>query len=141
MVVGSGGWRGKVGRVVIGVGEGGVGVLGRTRLAESWCERSRLLSRSSCGWMLTSGSRNRGSSSEVEDSEVESTGSSVLRSPQRGFTGGGQWEMVVDYSMVAVDRHASLLLHSTWVRASIDLVRSKVLPVIKIQVDVEEVST
>ena len=34
-----------------------------------------------------------------------------------------------------------VLLHSTWVRASIDLVRSKVLPVIKIQVDVEGVST
>ena len=32
------------------------------------------------------------------------------------------------------------LLHSTRVRTSIDLVRSKVLPVIKIQVDVEEVS-
>ena len=141
MVVGSGGWRGKVGRVVIGVGEGGVGVLGRTRLAESWCERLRLLSRSSCGWTLTSGSRNRGSSSEVEDSEVESTGFSVLRSPQWGFTGGVRWEMVAAYSMVAVDRHASLLLHSTWVRTSINLVRSKVLPVIKIQVDVEEVST
>ena len=91
--------------------------------------------------MLTSGSRNRGSSSEVEDSEVESTGSSVFRSPQWGFTGGGQWEMVAAYSMVAVDRHASLLLHLTRVRTSIDLVGSKVLPVIKIQVDVEEVST
>ena len=34
-VVGNGSWRGKVGWVVIGVGEGGVGVLGRTRLAES----------------------------------------------------------------------------------------------------------
>ena len=141
MVVGSGGGRGKVGRVVIGVGEGGVGVLGRTRLAKSWCERSRLLSRSSCGWTLTSGSRNRGSFSEVEDSEVESTGSSVLRSPQRGFTGGGRWEMVADYSMVAVDRHASLLLHSAWVRTSIDLAGSRVLLVTKVQVDVEGIST
>ena len=80
-VVGNSGWRRKVGWVVIGVGEGGVGVLGRMRLAESWCERLRLLSRSFCGWTLTSGSRNRGSSSEVEDSEVELMGSSVLHSP------------------------------------------------------------
>ena len=89
-VVGRGGTRGKVGWVVMGVGEGGVGVRGRVRLAESWCERSRLLSSSSCGQTSTSGSRNGGSSSEGEDSEVESTGSSVLRSPQRGFTGGGR---------------------------------------------------
>ena len=101
--VGRGGRRGKVGRVIIGVGEGGVGVQGRVRLAESQCERSRLLSRSSCGWMLTSESRNRGSSSEVGDSEVESTGSLVLCSPQWGFTSGGRWEMVMAYSMVAVD--------------------------------------
>ena len=37
-----------------------------------------------------SGSRNRGSSLEDEDSEVESRGSSVFRSPQWGFIGGGQ---------------------------------------------------
>ena len=37
-----------------------------------------------------SGSRNGGSSSEGEDSKVESMGSSVLCSPQWGFTGGGQ---------------------------------------------------
>ena len=37
-----------------------------------------------------SGSRNGGSSSEGEDSEVELMGSSVLRSPQWGFTGGGR---------------------------------------------------
>ena len=37
-----------------------------------------------------SGSRNGGSSSEGEDSEMESMGSSVLRSPQQGFTGGGR---------------------------------------------------
>ena len=36
-----------------------------------------------------SGSRNGGSSSEDEDSKVESMGSSVLHSPQWGFTGGG----------------------------------------------------
>ena len=65
-VVGRGGTRGKVGWVVMGVGEGGVGVRGRVRRAESWCERSRLLSSSSCGWTSTSGSRNRGSSSEGE---------------------------------------------------------------------------
>ena len=39
--------RGKVGWVVIGIGEGGVGVQGRVRLAKSWCERSRVLSCSS----------------------------------------------------------------------------------------------
>ena len=37
-----------------------------------------------------SGSRNGGSSSESEDSEVESIGSSVPHSPQWGFTGGGR---------------------------------------------------
>ena len=74
----------------MGVGEGGVGVRGRVRLAESWCERSRLLSSVSCGWTSMSRSRNGGSSSEGEDSEVESMGSSVLRSPPRGFTGGGR---------------------------------------------------
>ena len=89
-VVGRGGTRGKVGWVAMGVGEGGVGVRGRMRLAESWCERSRLLSSSFCGQMSTSGSRNGGSSSEGEDSEVESTGSLVLRSPQWGFIGGGR---------------------------------------------------
>ena len=99
------------------------------------------MSRSSCGWTLPSGSRNRGSSSEVEDSEVESTGSLVLRSPQQEFTGGGRWEMVVAYSMVAVDKHASLLLHSAWVRTSIDLAGSRVLLVTKVQVDVEGIST
>ena len=85
-----GGKRRKVSWVAIGVGEGGVGVQGRVRLAESWCERSRLLSSSSWGWTSMSGSRNRGSSLEGKDSEVESIGSLVLRSPQRGFTGGGQ---------------------------------------------------
>ena len=45
--------------------------------------------------MLTSRSKNRGSSSEGEDSEVESMGSSVLCSPQWGFTDGGWWGMVV----------------------------------------------
>ena len=59
------------------------------RLAESWCERSKLLSSSSWGRMLMSGSRNGGSSLEGEDSEVESIGSSVLCSPQQRFTGGG----------------------------------------------------
>ena len=89
-VGGGGGKRGKVGWIVIGVGEGGVGVRGRVRLAESWCERLRLPSSSSWGWMSMSGSRNGGSSLEGEDSEVKSIGSLVLHSPQQGFTGGGQ---------------------------------------------------
>ena len=44
------------------------------------------------------------------------------------------------YSMAAVDKHASLLLCLAWVRMSIDLVGSRVLPVTKVQVDVEGVS-
>ena len=48
--------------------------------------------------------------------------------------------MVVAYSMVAVDNYTSLLLRLTWVRTSIDLVGSRVLLVIKAQVDVEDVS-
>ena len=52
MVIGGGvsrggGKRGKVGWVVIRVGEGGVGAQGRVRLAESWYERLRVLSWSS----------------------------------------------------------------------------------------------
>ena len=48
--------------------------------------------------------------------------------------------MVVAYSMVAVDNYTSLLLRLAWVRTSIDLVGSRVLLVIKAQVDVEDVS-
>ena len=48
--------------------------------------------------------------------------------------------MVVAYSMVAIGNHASLLLCSTQVGMSVDLVGSKVLPVTRIQVDVEGVS-
>ena len=99
---GGGGGRGKVGWVVIGVGEGGVGTQGRVRLAKSECKRSRVLSCSSWVWTSMSRSRNGGSSSEGEDSEVESMGSSVLSSPQWGFTGGGQWRMMMAYLMVAV---------------------------------------
>ena len=88
--------------------------------------------------MSTSGSRNRGSSLEGEDSEVELMGSSVLHSPQQGFTGEGWWRMVAAYSMVAIGKHASLLLHLAQVEMSVDLVGSRVLPVVKIQVDVEE---
>ena len=46
-VSGGGGKRGKVGWVVIRVGEGGVDIQGRVRLAKSWYERSRVLSCSS----------------------------------------------------------------------------------------------
>ena len=59
-----------------------------------------------------SGSRNGGPSLEGEDSEVESIGSSVLRSPQWGFTGGGRWGMVMAYSMVAVNN--MLVFCYTW---------------------------
>ena len=55
--------------------------------------------------MLMSGSRNGGSSSEGEDSEVESMGSSVLRSSQWGFKGGGWWGMMAAYSMVAIGKN------------------------------------
>ena len=46
-VSGGGGKRGKVGWIVIRVGEDGVGTQRRVRLAKSWCERSRVLSCSS----------------------------------------------------------------------------------------------
>ena len=56
-------------------------------------------------------------------------GSSVLCSPQWGFTSGGRWGMMAAYSMIAVNENASLLLHLAWVGMSIDLAKSKVLPV------------
>ena len=37
--------------------------------------------------------------------------------------------MMVAYSMVAIDKHASLLLHLAHVGTSIDLAGSRVLPV------------
>ena len=77
--------------------------------------------------MSMSKSRNGGSSLEGEDSEVELMGSSVLHSPQQGFTGGGWWGMVVAYLMVAVDKHTSLLLHLAQVGMSVDLAGSRVL--------------
>ena len=43
--------------------------------------------------------------------------------------------------MVAVGKHTSLLLHLAWVRTSVDLVGSRVLPAARVQVDVEGVST
>ena len=49
--------------------------------------------------------------------------------------------MVVAYSMVAIDSHASLLLCLAWVRTNVDLVGSRVLPVLRIQVDIEGFST
>ena len=78
---------------------------------------------------MTSQSRNGGSSSEGKDLEVESMGSFVFCSSQWGFMGGGQWRMMTACLMVAVDEHASLLLCLSQVGVSIDLVRSKVLPV------------
>ena len=60
--------------------------------------------------MSTPRSRNGGSSLEGEDSKVESMGSSILCSPQWGFTGGDRWGMMVAYLMIAIDKHASLLL-------------------------------
>ena len=73
-------------------------------------------------------SSNGGSSSEGEDSEVESMGSSVLHNLQQGFMDGGQWGIMAAYSMVAVGEHASLLLCLTQIGMSIDLAKSKVLP-------------
>ena len=78
--------------------------------------------------MLTSGSRNGGSSLEDEDSEVESMDSPVLCNLQWGFTGGGWWEMMTAYLIVAMNEHTSLLLHLAQVGMSIDFVRSRVLP-------------
>ena len=56
-------------------------------------------------------------------------GSSVLHSPQWGSMGGGQWEMMVAYSMVAIDKYTSLLLCLAWVGMSVDLAGSRILPV------------
>ena len=77
---------------------------------------------------MTSRSRNSGSSLEGEDSEVESMGSSVLCSSQWGFTDGSQWRMITAYLMVAINEHTSLLLCLTQIGMSVDLARSKVLP-------------
>ena len=49
--------------------------------------------------------------------------------------------MVVAYLMIAVDNHASLLLCLAWVRTNIDLVGSRVLPAMRVQVDIEGFST
>ena len=49
--------------------------------------------------------------------------------------------MVGAYSMVAIGNHASLLLCLTQIEISVDLVGSRVLPVTRIQVDIEGVST
>ena len=49
--------------------------------------------------------------------------------------------MVVAYSMVAVDKHTSLLLCLAWIRTSVNLVGSRVLPVMGIQVGIEGFST
>ena len=78
--------------------------------------------------MLIPRSRNSGSSSEGEDSEVESMGSSVLHNPQWGFMDGDWGEMMTAYLMIAVNEHASLLLCLAQVGMSIDFVESKVLP-------------
>ena len=78
--------------------------------------------------MSMSGSRNGGSSSEGENSEVKSMGSAVLHNPQWGFMGGGWWGMIMACSMIAMNEHASLFLHLAQVGMSIDFVRSKVLP-------------
>ena len=78
--------------------------------------------------MLTSRSRNSGSSLEDRDSEVGSMDSSVLCNPQWGFMGRGRWEMMSAYLMVAINEYASLLLCLVQIGMSVDLARSKVLP-------------
>ena len=69
-----GGW------IAVGVGEGGVGGLGRLRAAESWWERSRVSSSSSVVFTWMSGSR-VSSSEGGEGLRVESKGSSFQRKP------------------------------------------------------------
>ena len=57
---------------------------------------------------------------------------------------GPGWEMLRGGKSTSRDIVTDIwdppLLHSSWVRTSIDLVGSRVLPVIRIQVDVEGVS-
>ena len=70
-----GGW------IAVGVGEGGVGGLGRLRVAESWWERLRISSSLSLVFTWMSGSR-APSSEGGEGLGVESEGSLFRRKPQ-----------------------------------------------------------
>ena len=90
--------------------DGGVGVQGRARAAESWCERSRELSRLSAFGMGTSGSR-KSSSVGGEGLDKESWGSVRPCKPQRESV-GGRWEMVESYGGGSLNQgdNASLLL-------------------------------
>ena len=54
---GSGGGRGKRGAALIGVGDGGVGILGIERAAESWWDNVRVSSSSCADRRVVSGSR------------------------------------------------------------------------------------
>ena len=69
------------------VGEGGVGVRGRARAADSWCNRSREGSGSLMFWIGTSGSR-KSSSDGGEGASEESWVSVRPHKPQRGSEGG-----------------------------------------------------
>ena len=72
---GSGGGTGKRGTEVTGVGDGGVGILGIEREAESWWDNVRVSSSSCADRRVISGSRVSSSSvSEWEGSEGESVG-------------------------------------------------------------------
>ena len=67
---------------------------------------------------------------------------SISGSYRDGKFHSGEVVLLDKVSVEARDICATInLLHSARVRTSIDLVRSKVLPVIRVQVDVEQVST
>ena len=85
---GGGGGRGKRGVVLIRVGDGGVGILGIEREAESWWDNVRVSSSSCVDRRVVSGSRVSSSSvSEWDGSEGESVGegSCGLGKNQRGL--------------------------------------------------------
>ena len=120
---GGGGGKGKRGVVLIGVGDGGVGIRGMERAAESWWDNVRVSSSSCTDRRVVSGSRVSSSSvSEWEGSEGESVGEGTcgLGKNQRGFRVGG-CEMVGDYyDDSSVKENLNLLLRLARVETNVD---------------------
>ena len=119
---GGGGGRGKREAELTGVGDGGVGILGIEREAESWWDNVRVSSSSCVDRRVVSGSRGSSSVSEWEGSEGESVGegSRGLGKNQRGLR-VGCCEMVGDYyDDSSVEENLNLLLCLAWVETNVD---------------------
>ena len=120
---GGGGGREKRGVVLIGVGDGGVGILGIEREVESWWDNIQVSSSSCVDRRVVSGSRVSSSSvSEWDGSEGESVGegSRGLGKNQRGLRVGCR-EMVGDYyDDSSIKENLNLLLRLTRVEANVD---------------------